>query len=800
MLVFTSCVNNYIPKARVLAGSLKKWHPDWHFCLLLGESPPPHFDPKEEPFDRVLGFEELGIKDYKFWLFRHRIVEICTAAKGEAMNFFLEREKWDKVIYLDPDIMVLNSLAQLEQLLDQHSILLTPHQLAPQKTAQAILDNEICSLIHGVYNLGFMACASRGQGIEFSRFWRDRLHEYCYDDKEKGLFTDQRWCDLAPAYFSELGIVRDPGCNAASWNLTDRRITREGETFLANGQPLRFYHFTGYDSGMGKIMSSIYGASMPAVKELWDIYEERLRQAAHEDYKKLVWSGNFYSNGKKITDEERYYLRQNPHIQNIFPDPFLTNSSGTEGFAGYWRELKTKRENRIWAIVRKPFRLAALTKRYLAANGGLKAIYPLYIKTRNTLRRGGTKALLAKARAFKNKVGVGANTPTLAKILNPTDALLKQWQKILAKAFSPGVLVIDHQYGGGANDYRNRRMEEFLTEGRPVLLATWDFFNKKLILKAQIPGENRLTLEFEAQNLSDLPRQDLLAFDYILVNDLVLWSVSDPKVRNHHQAIPQILDTIAAIAKKNNSFLEIAVNEYYPVCPNYTLLKNDAVYCELDDSACRECLKNTRYGVPADLDLGQWRTAWQRLFDQANQIRVFSRAAQEILAKKFNIPECRVLIKPHDPLAQFDRCPLPPIDGPMRVGVLGHIATHKGAELVCELARLLGPDESLVVIGELDSSQTPPPNVIAHGTYRREDLPDLFAQYGITVALVPSVWPETFCYTAQECMQLGLPLVVLPLGAQAERAREYSRGKVAAGLSTEETLAALRELDQQRRN
>ena len=72
MLVFTSCTNNYIPKARVLASTLKTQHPNWTFCLLLGETQPNNFDLENEPFDRLLNFEELSIPNYYSWLFRLR--------------------------------------------------------------------------------------------------------------------------------------------------------------------------------------------------------------------------------------------------------------------------------------------------------------------------------------------------------------------------------------------------------------------------------------------------------------------------------------------------------------------------------------------------------------------------------------------------------------------------------------------------------------------------------------------------------------------------------------------------------
>ncbi len=64
-----------------------------------------------------------------------------------------------------------------------------------------------------------------GQGRRFIDWWADRLRQFCYDEVPNGLFTDQRWVDLAPAFFDDIAIVRDPQYNVATWNLTHRRAT-----------------------------------------------------------------------------------------------------------------------------------------------------------------------------------------------------------------------------------------------------------------------------------------------------------------------------------------------------------------------------------------------------------------------------------------------------------------------------------------------------------------------------------------------------------------------------------------------
>lgn len=795
MLVFTSCINNYLPKARVLAQSLKEQHPDWQFHLLLGEDLPPGCVAAAEPFDRILGYAEIGIPDLRAFLFKHKLVELCTAVKGAALNYFLENEGQPRVMYLDPDILVLGSLAPLTQMLDAHDILLTPHQLAPQIGAQAIEDNEICSLRHGVFNLGFTAVANRPEGIAFSRFWRDRLLAYCHDDKHRGLFTDQKWCDLAPAYFPSLGIVRDPGCNAASWNLTDRKLTQDDSgQFLANGQPLRFYHFTGYDSGMGRVMSSIYGANMPAVAELWRLYDQKLKAAGQEELGKLPWTGNVYSNGQPISPEARFYYRENPFLHALYPDPFLTDASGKEGFSGHWAKHKATEGNRLYVLARKPFRLAWLAHAWLVGHGGIKAAPQLWRVVSNAWRQGGATALLAKIRQFKQKVNAVENTFRLDQLLKPPNSAFAHCSQALRAAFAAqnGVLLLDHMYGGGANDYRECRIAEYLQAGRPCLLLAWDFFSRRLRLRFNLPGGR--ILHAEALDLADIIDQNELHFGHILVSELVLWSSTRPAPASHYDILPQLLRQIVELKRKNKATLEIAAHDFYSICPSYNLLEKGGTYCGVseDGERCRACLAAGPFDIPQDFDIGAWRAAWQDAFAACETVSMFSNATCGILRKVFTIRPEQAQIRPHAPLAQLAAVELPRPPGPLHVGVMGHIAHHKGAKIVRQMAKLLKPGEKLTVIGSLDGPQ--PENITATGNYRRDDLPALLREHGVNCCLVPSIWPETFCYVAQEIMQMRMPLVVFPLGAQAERVKTYPFGMIAEEISAEAALKSLRQL------
>ena len=201
MHVFTSVTANYLPKAAALAHSVKRLHPEAVFHVVLSDRMPQCSPATTAAFDHVINVRDLPIENLDSWIFKHRLVELCTAVKGTAFQYIAARHGAERIYYFDPDILVLNRLDGLEEKLDRHSVLLTPHQCDPEIDDRAVFDNEQCCLRHGVFNLGFLAVRMTGQGRRFIDWWAERLRSYCYDEVENGLFTDQRWVDLAPGIF-----------------------------------------------------------------------------------------------------------------------------------------------------------------------------------------------------------------------------------------------------------------------------------------------------------------------------------------------------------------------------------------------------------------------------------------------------------------------------------------------------------------------------------------------------------------------------------------------------------------------
>ncbi|MBV8474837.1 MAG: hypothetical protein JO107_01250 [Hyphomicrobiales bacterium] len=322
---FTSVSYSYLSRARVMAQTVRRHHPDWTIWLCLSDREPPgfEFDLASEPFDRVVRVEELDIgQAIDPWLFKHNVVELCTAVKGAMLKRVLDAGA-ERVIYIDPDIALFNPLEGALAALDANAIVLTPHLVTPEVKGDraAPWPNEISALMHGVYNLGFVGVRNDDEGRRFAQWWRDRLIDLCYEEAEKGVYTDQRWCDLVPAFFDRVKILRDPGYNVASWNLKERpmRFGADGQ-ILIHDHKLRFYHFTKIDS-IGELAIDRL-AQDSLIYELIIWYRAQLKHNTANGIPQRWWAYGAYSDGTPITMADRVLYRTRPDLERLFPDPF----------------------------------------------------------------------------------------------------------------------------------------------------------------------------------------------------------------------------------------------------------------------------------------------------------------------------------------------------------------------------------------------------------------------------------------------------------------------------------------------
>lgn len=286
--VLTIVSGNYLPRARALCRSLEEHEPSVRRFVVIVDRPVSHVVGKDEPFEAI-PVEDLDIPNFEGFMAQYTVIEANTAVKPYALLYLLARHEIDHLVYLDPDILVLRPLAEVWKALANASIVLTPHLREPFRDNEH--PTELGILRSGTYNLGFLAVRRTAEVTSLLEWWAEKCEHDCVVDTEGGLFVDQKWMDLVPGYLDGVSVLRDPGYNVAYWNLHEREISFHDGGGFANGSPLVFFHFSGYDPDrpwtLSKHQSRHHLASLPDVKELCDTYagmvraEERTPSSSH---------------------------------------------------------------------------------------------------------------------------------------------------------------------------------------------------------------------------------------------------------------------------------------------------------------------------------------------------------------------------------------------------------------------------------------------------------------------------------------------------------------------------------------
>src|SRR5205085_860129 len=141
------------------------------FVLLL-DHPDGYFRPADEPYT-VLTMDAVFGADATRFLFQYTPFELSCAAKPYLMAHLVAKYNAAKVVYFDGDMMVLDSLRDLERLLDRHSIVLTPHLTAPYEDDRH--PSELAILRSGTFNMGFCAVATGKTAAAFLSWWQKHL-------------------------------------------------------------------------------------------------------------------------------------------------------------------------------------------------------------------------------------------------------------------------------------------------------------------------------------------------------------------------------------------------------------------------------------------------------------------------------------------------------------------------------------------------------------------------------------------------------------------------------------------------
>lgn len=320
LAVFTVCNIAYLPKALVLADSLRE-HQNAELNVIL-------FDNKQQLHPtpdhvNIIWVEDLGFAEWKQLAFIYDIIEFSTSLKPFIALKLLE--KHDRVIFLDPDTAVYSALDPILKDLDTSPVVLTPHYTKPQPDTEG--ESDLAMMRFGSFNLGFFAVRQGPEADYFLNWWNRRCIDFCFMESQFGLSTDQKWVSIAPCFFDFLKISFNPGYNAAPWNTFERTLTgKNGQQYIINHDyPLVFFHFSNFDHAdpqyLNKRASSEAGKRYELLEELAKDYSKKLN-AYESTFKRIPYSFDYMSDGGYISPTLRRAYASVRRKLPVHDDPF----------------------------------------------------------------------------------------------------------------------------------------------------------------------------------------------------------------------------------------------------------------------------------------------------------------------------------------------------------------------------------------------------------------------------------------------------------------------------------------------
>lgn len=333
--VFTIIAKNYLGLAGVLEKSVRRNSGCDFFVIIADEWEGPGTLP-----DHVLvGREVLDIEEglWEKMAFQYNLVEFCTAIKPLSFRYFFDRKKYDKVIYVDPDVYFFGSPDTIFTLLEDSHIVLTPHLLRLQTELKQDYPDHLF-LLNGTFNLGFLGLKSGIPARRLLDWWHARLIDQCYFDFDKGMATDQKWISLIPSFFSprELHISLHKGMNVAPWNFDERELRSgpDGWLVMERGtegaaEPLVFAHFSGINYGALMRGEADYVSLSKGKNDCASLIKEYADEITRSDFGKyagLAYSYGQFNDGFVIISLQRRIFRRLTDEGLSFPKPFSTGS------------------------------------------------------------------------------------------------------------------------------------------------------------------------------------------------------------------------------------------------------------------------------------------------------------------------------------------------------------------------------------------------------------------------------------------------------------------------------------------
>jgi GT2 family glycosyltransferase/glycosyltransferase involved in cell wall biosynthesis len=233
---------------------------------------------------------------------------------------------------------------------------------------------------------------------------------------------------------------------------------------------------------------------------------------------------------------------------------------------------------------------------------------------------------------------------------------------------------------------------------------------------------------------------------------------------------------LGALAARLGVPLEVYAHDYAMVCPRVTFSGREGRYCgePADTGACDDCVADHGDRLHEGLGAAALRARSARLVAGARRVHAPSADTARRLARYLPVSGKMRVAGWEDDGALPAPAPPVPHDGARRICVAGAIGDEKGFRVLLECARDAARRDlalHFTVVGHTrdDAALMATGRVFVTGAYEEDEAVALIGAQRPDLGFLPSVWPETWCYSLSLLWQAGLWPVAFDLGAQGAR-------------------------------
>ena len=304
--------------------------------------------------------------------------------------------------------------------------------------------------------------------------------------------------------------------------------------------------------------------------------------------------------------------------------------------------------------------------------------------------------------------------------------------------------------------------------------STLDFSNQPGVMMVNLDG----------QHLGFADDETFLAVLSTLIQADALHSIE------LHHLMGWKLEYIARILKLvGDSAINFWLHDFFSICPNYPLLRNDREYCHAPDpqsNACQLCL----YGSIRPLH-------YQAFNDLLRQFPIHAVApsefALELWRDKFPLVTSAGQVVPNAKLEWGDRLQETRDNQPLRIAFVGYPVLHKGWQTWLNLTDKYGKDPRYKFY-HFSSDWQPSSNFervsVEVTRQNRTAMTDALRENRIDIAFLWSICPETFSFTLYESLAAGCTVLT---NQNSGNIQAYVKEHLESGLvlESEDALIAL---------